>query len=31
MVIKKQHAILLKKLLKDEENKLPYTALEEVD
>lgn len=31
MVIKKQHAILLQKLLKDEENKLPYTALEEVD
>lgn len=31
MVIKKQHAMLLKKLLKDEENKLPYTALEEVD
>jgi hypothetical protein len=31
MVIKKQHAILLKKLLKDEENKLPYTTLEEVD
>ncbi|MDI6851800.1 MAG: DUF505 domain-containing protein [bacterium] len=31
MVIKKQHAILLEKLLTDEDKKLSYTPLEEVD
>ncbi len=31
MVIKKNHAILLEKLLRDEEKQLPYTTLEKAD